>query len=68
MDILRAVINDMKPLRQDAILLIVANPVGYSDVFRPVYVWAAKGASDWDWDISGHREAKNLVGRGDSGK
>ena len=43
MDILRAVINDMKPLRQDAILLIVANPVDTLTFFAQCMSGLPKG-------------------------
>jgi L-lactate dehydrogenase len=43
LDILRAVINDMKPLRQDAILLIVANPVDTLTFFAQCMSGLPKG-------------------------
>lgn len=43
MDILRAVLNDMKPLRQDAILLIVANPVDTLTFFAQCMSGLPKG-------------------------
>ena len=43
MDILRVVINDMKPLRQDVILLIVANPVDTLTFFAQCMSGLPKG-------------------------